>query len=205
MNDTITLAMIVKNEADKLAACLESVKDQVDESTGEYNRFLVLRLFKNTRDYYFAGRIHEQVMIQKKEAVGFAEDIIIKHQTVPPKERNRKRGRNLRSLKEACALEPQNYFLDYYQGLEWLGLGKPDKALPCSLRLLDWCCHYLPERPGIETVGLTRVTSLLETFLRASPEGTRKLDQYLQNKINAVWELFHYKFQTVGAKVGVKE
>lgn len=31
MNDTITLAMIVKNEADNLAACLESVKDQVDE------------------------------------------------------------------------------------------------------------------------------------------------------------------------------
>lgn len=586
MNDTITLAMIVKNEADKLAACLESVKDQVDEivivdtgsgdstlevaarytdkiftfnwqgdfsaarnysvakssghwilyldadesllctpgelrktvmrdhkieaymlpldypindSTGEYNRFLVLRLFKNTKDYFFSGRIHEQVMIQKKEAVGFAEDILIKHQAVPPKERNRKRGRNLRSLKEACALEPQNFFLHYYQGLEWLGLGKPDKALPflksaydnltddhlhfrmpalrylliclnalgrfdetlclgqeaalrypdytdiyyltglaleekaaynpavkwfeeavkcgvppaiythmqgagsflayyhmgycwenigrpdaartcyeqaleanklyhypatglflimlahhgpnsafeylkikgylnhcsialsvaelfftygypglakrclesceissnpteevlfhlgryhiysgnfqagllcldrspknsqfsdpvqihkslallltgslkecrdlaltmwkniqlrcisrvlldlcrsmeqrdratgfmygnqllsCSLELFDYCRHYLPEQPGRDTGILTRAVSLLETFLRASPEGTQKLDQYLQNRINALWELFHYKFQTFGARVGMKE
>lgn len=584
MSDTITLAMIVKNEAGNLAACLESVKNEVDEivivdtgstdstlevaarytdklftyawqgdfsaarnyavakssgrwilyldadecllcdpgqlrktvmqdrkteaymlpldypineSTGEYNRFLVLRLFKNTKDYYFAGRIHEQVMIQKNEAVGFVEDMIIKHQAVPPKERNRKRGRNLRALKEACVLEPQNYFLQYYQGIEWLGLGKPAKALPflksaygnltdahlhfrmpalrylltclialgkldeaiclgqeaalrypgytdiyyltglaleekaaykpavkwfeeavkcgvppaiythmqgagsflayyhmgycwenigrpdaartcyeqalqannryyypatglfllmlahhgpnfsfdyfkqkdylssspialsvaelfftcgypglakrclesfeisrnlteetvfhlgryqlysgnfrdglmsleripanspfsdlaqthrslgflltgclkqcrdlalamwknkqlrctarallelcrllqqretaspvqygnqeellqCFLGLLDGCCHYLPEQPGIETAGLTRVTSLLETLLTASPEGARKLDQYLQSKINAVGELFHYKFQTGGAKV----
>ncbi|MEW6696898.1 MAG: glycosyltransferase [Bacillota bacterium] len=233
MSDTVTLAMIVKNEAGNLAACLESVKNEVDEivivdtgstdstlevaarytdkiftyawqgdfsaarnyavgkssgrwifyldadeclfcdpgqlrktvmrddqteaymlpldypineSTGEYNRFLVLRLFKNTKDYYFAGRIHEQVMIQKNEAVGFAEDMIIKHQAVPPKERNRKRGRNLRALKEACALEPRNCFLQYYQGIEWLGLGKPAKALPflesAYVNLTDAHLHF---------------------------------------------------------------
>lgn len=217
MNNTVTLAMIVKNEAGNLGDCLESVKDQVDEivivdtgstdntleiagrytdkiytypwqgdfsaarnyaiarsggqwilyldaderlfcepgqlkktvikddqieayllpldypineSTGEYNRFLVLRLFKNTKDYYFAGRIHEQVIIHKNEAVGFTQDIIIKHQAVSPKERNRKRGRNLTALKEACAAEPQNFFLQYYLGIEWLGLGKPAQALP---------------------------------------------------------------------------
>ncbi|SHE28678.1 glycosyltransferase [Desulforamulus putei] len=217
MNNTITLAMIVKNEAANLAACLESAKDQVDEvvivdtgstdntleiagrytdkiytypwqgdfsaarnyalarssgqwilsldaderlfcepgqlrktvekdeqieayllpldypvneSTGEYNRFMVLRLFKNTKDHYFAGRIHEQVIIHKNEAVGFAEDIIIKHQTVSQKERNRKRGRNLKALKEACAADPQNFFLQYYLGVEWLGLGKPARAQP---------------------------------------------------------------------------
>jgi tetratricopeptide (TPR) repeat protein len=46
------------------------------------------------------------------------------------RERNRKRGRNLALLKKAYSDDPQNLFLRYYIGVEWLMLGKPERALP---------------------------------------------------------------------------
>ncbi|AEG60643.1 glycosyltransferase [Desulforamulus ruminis] len=103
---------------------------QINEQTGEYNRFLVLRLFKNKKEYFFTGPIHEQVVIQKKETVGQVDSLHIQHTPVSAQERNRKRGRNLTSLKKACAANPEDPFLQYYLGVEWLGLGKPRRALP---------------------------------------------------------------------------
>ncbi|NPV73032.1 MAG: glycosyltransferase [Pelotomaculum sp.] len=217
MEDTITLAMIVKNEAGNLKRCLDSVSGQVDEivivdtgstdetleiarrytdkiyhfpwggdfsaarnfaiekaggewiisldadeelvsgtgdlkrlvardkhleayllplnnptagSPGEYNRFLVLRLFRNNGRYRFRGKIHEQVTVSEKGVVGIAEGPVISHKMLPARERNRKRGRNLALLKKAFSDDPQNYFLQYYIGVEWLMLGKPERALP---------------------------------------------------------------------------
>ncbi|AEF93771.1 glycosyl transferase family 2 [Desulfotomaculum nigrificans CO-1-SRB] len=102
----------------------------VAECTGEYNQFLVLRLFRNKKGYQFRGKIHEQVVVHNNEVVEIADDIVIKHNMASPKERNRKRGRNLAALKKAYLEDPTNYFLQYYLGIEWLGLAKPDKALP---------------------------------------------------------------------------
>ncbi|MBZ4687659.1 MAG: hypothetical protein JG764_1292 [Clostridiales bacterium] len=100
------------------------------DGNGEYNRFLVLRLFKNNGQYRFEGKIHEQIVITKKEALRMAAGPVIKHKMLPSGERNRKRGRNLSLLKKAYSREPQNHFLEYYLGVEWLMLGKPGKALP---------------------------------------------------------------------------
>lgn len=98
---------------------------------GDYSRFLVLRLFRNSAAYRFHGRIHEQVAVSRPEAVGIAEGPVIWHQALSGKERNRKRGRNLALLRRAAATDPGNPFLQYYLGVEWLGLGKAERSLPC--------------------------------------------------------------------------
>lgn len=217
MEGTITLAMIVKNEAGNLKSCLDSVSGQVDEivivdtgstdetleiarsytdkiyhfpwggdfsaarnfaiekaggqwilsldadeelvsrtgelkrlvardkhleayllplnnptavSTGEYNRFLVLRLFRNNGRYRFQGKIHEQITISENGVVGIAEGPVINHKMLSARECNRKRGRNLALLKKAHSGDTQNLFLQYYIGVEWLMLGRPERALP---------------------------------------------------------------------------
>lgn len=100
------------------------------DAPGEYNRFLVLRLFKNNGRYRFKGRIHEQIVVTASGTVDIADGPVIYHQHLPSAERNRKRHRNLVLLKQACAEEPDNIFLRYYLAVEWLALGKPHRALP---------------------------------------------------------------------------
>ncbi|MGB9791642.1 MAG: tetratricopeptide repeat-containing glycosyltransferase family 2 protein [Thermacetogeniaceae bacterium] len=96
---------------------------------GGYTVFPVLRLFRNLPDYRFQGKIHEQLIVKRPEAVGVAEHPVIWHKLSPPKKRNQKRGRNLALLRRAVLEEPDNCFLHYYLGVEWLGLGRPDLAL----------------------------------------------------------------------------
>ncbi|MBO8127810.1 MAG: glycosyltransferase [Peptococcaceae bacterium] len=106
------------------------IYNQTDEFPDAYTRFLVLRLFRNTPAYRFKGRIHEQVVINRPEVVGIAGTPVIVHRLVSVKERNRKRNRNLALLRQAAAEDPANPFLQYYLGVEWLGLGKVKQALP---------------------------------------------------------------------------
>jgi len=220
MNKTIALAMIVRNEAERLAKCLDSVKSQVDEIvivdtgssdntvdvarqytekvmyyawdndfsaarnfaiaqtnsawilsldadeqldvsggdlralvgqnekdafclpllTGEINnicqndRFMVLRFFKNT--YRFCGAIHEQILVEDATTLGFAANPVIRHVAIPAKERRRRRGRNIALLQKAINKEPDNPFLIYYYGVDWLGLGRLEKAAACFERVL---------------------------------------------------------------------
>lgn len=114
----------------QLEAYLLPIHNPTAGSTGEYNRFLVLRLFKNNGCYRFQGKIHEQITVSESGVVGIAEGPVISHKMLPARERNRKRGRNLALLKKACSEDPQNHFLQYYAGVEWLMLGKPERALP---------------------------------------------------------------------------
>lgn len=101
------------------------------ESENGFTRFLVLRFFRNKAEYRFQGRIHEQVTLPRPEAAGIAEAPVIWHKPLPPRERNHKRGRNLNLLRRAVEADPENPFLQYYLGVEWLGLGKAAQALPC--------------------------------------------------------------------------
>ncbi len=100
------------------------------DTAGRYNRFHVLRLFKNNGRYRFQGKIHEQVTVPESGTVAVAEGPVINHRMLSPRERNRKRSRNLVLLKKAYSEDPQNHFLQYYLGIEWFMLGKADKALP---------------------------------------------------------------------------
>ena len=93
-------------------------------------RFSVIRLFRNTAAYRFAGKIHEQVVIMNAKVVGVADAPIICHKFVTGKERNKKRYRNLKLLRQAINSEPDNYYFKYYLGVTWLGLGRYEKALP---------------------------------------------------------------------------
>ncbi|MGB9826065.1 MAG: tetratricopeptide repeat-containing glycosyltransferase, partial [Desulfofundulus sp.] len=108
--------------------------NRTNENPHDYSRFFVLRLFRNKACYRFQGVIHEQVVISRPEAVGTAQGPVIWHRPLPKRERNRKRGRNLALLRRAVAADPANPFLQYYLGVEWLGLGKAGRALPCFER-----------------------------------------------------------------------
>ncbi|MGQ9712860.1 MAG: tetratricopeptide repeat-containing glycosyltransferase family 2 protein [Desulfotomaculales bacterium] len=106
---------------------LHNRTSQDDES---FTRFYVLRFFRNRPEYRFQGRIHEQVHVSGPEKLGLAQGPVIWHKEVPVKERNRKRCRNLALLRRVLDEDPTNPFLQYYIGLEWLGLGQAGKALP---------------------------------------------------------------------------
>lgn len=132
-----------------------------DEISGNYSRYLVLRLFKNNPGHRFQGRIHEQLTLIRPGSVGVADGPVIHHWAAPGKVRNRKRGRNLQLLRQAVGEDPDNPFLQYYLGIEWLGLGRPLLALPYlekarlaltdnhlnfrvpSIRYLVNCLHYM--------------------------------------------------------------
>ncbi|MEW6448003.1 MAG: glycosyltransferase [Bacillota bacterium] len=119
------------NSPDGYDAYFLPLYNPVPRSPGDYTRYLVLRLFRNTAEYRFQGRIHEQVVVSRPESVGIAEGPVIRHKPVPGKERNRKRGRNLALLTRAVAAEPDNIFLRFYLGVEWLAFGRAERALPC--------------------------------------------------------------------------
>lgn len=89
-----------------------------------YDQFLVLRLFRNLPQYRFAGSIHEQLSIPCDGKTRIAGQPVIYHQAIPLQARNRKRNRNIGLLNKACRHEPDNYFLQHYLGVEWLGFGK---------------------------------------------------------------------------------
>jgi tetratricopeptide (TPR) repeat protein len=99
-------------------------------ATRESTVHQVLRLFRNTPEYRFQGSIHEQIIIQDPKRVGLAVHPIIRHHAAGERERNRKRGRNLALLRRQLGTDPVNPFLQYYLGLEWLGLSQPARALP---------------------------------------------------------------------------
>ncbi len=97
----------------------------------EYERFSVVRLFRNTAEYRFVGKIHEQILITKANVVGIADAPVIWHKFMTHKKRNKKRYRNLRLLQQALQSDSDNYYLKYYMGVEWLGIGRYEKALAC--------------------------------------------------------------------------
>jgi glycosyltransferase involved in cell wall biosynthesis len=105
------------------------------ETSGDFQRFPVLRLFRNRPEYRFRGPIHEQVILERRETVGVATAPVIWHRPLSGRERRRKRGRNLGLLRRALAADPDNPFLLYYLGVEWLGLGRAARALPCFERV----------------------------------------------------------------------
>lgn len=93
----------------------------------EYDRYMVLRLFR--RQYRFTSPVHEYVRIDTPWTVGYACAPAIRHQAVPVRERNSRRGRNIRLLKAALRTSPAPC-LYYYLGIEWLGLNRIALAIP---------------------------------------------------------------------------
>jgi glycosyltransferase involved in cell wall biosynthesis len=131
---------LISNAGDNEAFLLPLL-NPISDSTGEFNTFYVLRLFKNNNLYQYFGKIHEQVSIQDPQKVGLAHSPIIEHKSIPLKTQHQKRYRNLQLLKNAIYRDPDNPFLQYYLGVEWLMLGKAAYALPflqkSNLRLDD--------------------------------------------------------------------
>ncbi|MDQ7097168.1 glycosyltransferase [Desulfosporosinus sp. PR] len=111
-------------------AFLLPLENPTVDAAGYVNRFHVLRLFKNKDCYRFFGIIHEQVKVRDARLVQIVQGPILRHRIPSPTLRKRKRARNLKLLHRALSRDPQNPFLHYYLGLEWLMLNKPEKSLP---------------------------------------------------------------------------
>jgi len=120
-----SIRQLINNNTDAEVFCLPLLTC----SGAEYERFTVVRLFRNTPEYRFTGKIHEQVVVTKPSVVDVAAAPVIWHKFVTHKTRSKKRCRNLKLLKQALSSEPDNCFLKYYIGVEWLGLGRYEKAL----------------------------------------------------------------------------
>ncbi|MEG6520551.1 glycosyltransferase [Desulfotomaculum sp. 1211_IL3151] len=127
--DFVNLRDLIRSDKN-VEAYMVPLEHPINEQTGEFNNFLVLRLFRRKADYYFMGRIHEQIVVNNPEVVAVAEGIKIKHGMLSSKERNKKKRRNLIALRNESSHDPENSFVNYYLGVEWLGLGKPNLALP---------------------------------------------------------------------------
>jgi len=123
------LHTLLQKDHDKEAFLLP-LHNPLSDSTEEYNTFYVLRLFRNNESYRYVGKIHEQVSLPDQRNVGLATGPILKHKFLPLKLRHQKRNRNLTLLKKAAYEDPDNPFLHYYLGVEWLMLGKAGYALP---------------------------------------------------------------------------
>lgn len=124
-----SLRMLIRDAGDKEAFLLP-LHNPISNSTGEFNTFYVIRIFKNNDLYRYVGKIHEQVSIPDPEKVGLAQSPLIEHKPLPLRVQHKKRNRNLRLLLQASKENPLNPFLQYYLGVEWLMLGKGSYALP---------------------------------------------------------------------------
>lgn len=120
------IRQLISNAADAELFCLPLFTC----AATEYERFGVIRLFRNAAEYRFIGKIHEQIVITKAQVVAVADAPVIWHKVMPHRKRNKKRYRNLQMLQQALKSDSDNYYLHYYMGVEWLGLGRCERALP---------------------------------------------------------------------------
>ena len=160
-DDLRKLALENNTQSNMIEAYFLPLLNKTSESTGEGNHYYVLRFFRNNGRYYFSGCIHEQLVLPDSQIARFTDRPLIIHNLLPAKERQAKRARNLTLLQKTLNADPDNPFLHYYLGVEWLMLGKPRLALPClnkaylsltddyllfrapALRYLIMCLHAL--------------------------------------------------------------
>lgn len=127
---------------------------QSKDGAADFDRFLVLRLFRNKPEYRYCGEIHEHVPVLRQDAAGIAESPVIRHLPSGVKVRRRKRNRNISIIKKALEREPENCYLLYYLGAEWYGLGRYDKAADCLVNVvdrLDAAAEILFRAPAVRT------------------------------------------------------
>ena len=109
------------------AFCLPLCSQKDAQDFREYDRFMVLRLFR--RNYRFKNPVHEYVSVDDPALIGYSSHPVIWHTTVSIAERHARRGRNLALLKTMIAKNKTDPYLNYYLGIEWLGLRRIDFAI----------------------------------------------------------------------------
>jgi glycosyltransferase involved in cell wall biosynthesis len=118
---------LLVSQPEYTAICLPLYAQKACNEYCEYDRFMVLRLFR--RDYRFTSPVHEYVPIADPNTVGYTCHPIIYHVAVSATERHARRDRNIRLLKTALAQNSTDPCLHYYLGTEWLGLSRTDRAI----------------------------------------------------------------------------
>lgn len=124
--DSRALHLLV-NQPEYTAFCLPLCAQKACYEYLEYDRFMVMRLFR--RNYRFTNPVHEYVSIVDPVTVGYTCHPVIWHTAISPSERRARRGRNIRLLKTAIALNNTDPYLHYYLGTEWLGVSRIDLAI----------------------------------------------------------------------------
>lgn len=126
LSKTSSLRSLITNSAyTAFHLPLHALKNE--DNVLEYDRFMVLRLF---RSYYrFHGSIHEFIKVDTPAEIGHAQLPVIIHTPVQALERHHRRNRNIRLLKHALKKNSADPCLHYYLGTEWLGLGRIDTSI----------------------------------------------------------------------------
>jgi len=126
LSKTSSLRSLITNSAyTAFHLPLHALKNE--DNVLEYDRFMVLRLF---RSYYrFHGSIHEFIKVDTPAEIGHAQLPVIIHTPVLALERHHRRNRNIRLLKHALKKNSADPCLHYYLGTEWLGLGRIDTSI----------------------------------------------------------------------------
>lgn len=106
------------------------IKSLMAPELGDWLTSLVLRLFKNSPDLRFKGKIHEQLIVPKGRRAETAEQgPWIIHLGYMADSRAIKKDRNLKMLENALAEEPDNPYYHYYVSTEYIIRGDYENAL----------------------------------------------------------------------------
>jgi len=102
-------------------AYLLPLKNVIRPRFGEYLTSLVLRLFRNSPDFRFHGKIHEQVIVPHGKQVEIAEEgPVIIHFGYIDERRLEKNNRNMKMLENALAEDPHNPYYHFYISTEYI-------------------------------------------------------------------------------------
>jgi len=106
------------------------VRNLIAPGLGEWQTSLALRLFRNSPDLRFRGKIHEQVIVPADKRVEIAEKgPWIIHPGYVDSRRAEKSRRNMDMLKKALASEPRQPYYHYYISTEYIIQGDFKNAL----------------------------------------------------------------------------
>lgn len=106
------------------------VKNLMVPELGEYQTSLVLRLFKNSKELRYSGKIHEQILVPADKRVKIAETgPYIIHLGYLDQRRAKKNHRNMKMLKAALKEDPDNPYLHFYISTEYILLKDYKTAL----------------------------------------------------------------------------
>jgi len=173
------LSQVVKGLTEKIEGLFLPLHNLVGLETGDYQRHMVLRLFKNNPAYRFQGSIHEQVTVGDSSRISLAPPgLKIVHYGYLKETRGSKNRRNLAIIRRALDRDPANPYLHYYLGIELMYRGQ----------LQDARVSFLKAYGGIPSGVVIFRTALLKSMISCLME----LKEYHEAREVAVQGLREY-------------
>lgn len=163
------------------------IKNLLVPHRGEWDISLALRLFKNSFDLRYRGKIHEQIIVPKGKKVEVAEKgPVIIHLGYADGRRDEKNLRNMSILEKALLENPENPYYQFYMSTEHIIRGDCGQAL-IHLR------KALPKIP--QEVLLFRTAAVRNAFVCLTELGCLdEAERLLKQELNTFKDFPDYHF-----------